>query len=382
MSNKRKLAAVSSESESSENETKKRQKSEEGSESSDQSEPETKDGKNKVPERNNRILTPLFEKNGVLINSYSPTVVLGVGAPGSGKTEFTKYVIYQKAPYYKHGMVICCNPTSADEYDMLPEKMVKRGYEESMIEEFVTYQEENGFPLCFLVIDDFVGTVNLDRPIWRKLVTQFRKYKTDIYFLTQYLAKNVPPVLRQCTQQVYMFRTPEILSAKMLYNSFLSLFFKNFTELLRSLYQILPSKHHCFLLDVREMTLNVVTGPDPSTMPEWQMTWDLDESKISEESENMKDVATNQDEIKHHYEEALKEKYSIQNYQEAPTVSDQARAWAGRKAAQNSQRALENVPLITAPTGGVSVNRTFEIGTKSLKNAQSAVMKAYRNAPG
>ncbi len=239
----------------------------------------------KKPERNVRIRVSLHGQAD--IGFYLPSVVLAVGAPGLGKTHFGRYMLYQMAPYVTHGIIICTNPAAVDEWDCVPKKFVTRSYSRELLKAIMADQQANGFPLGFIYVDDFVGVIDLDDPEWRELCTQFRKYKLFVWFGAQYLARTVPPVIRQCAQYVYLFQTQEMRSVEVMHRSFLSGFFANPRTLAAALNNILPDKHHCLYLDIRERKLNVVIAPSPDDLPDFFITWESKPTEGDNEKEDM-----------------------------------------------------------------------------------------------
>ncbi len=255
-----------------------------GSDAAEKGKTDAKTGKKKKPERNVRL--PIFLHEGVGIQFWLPSVVLAVGAPGLGKTHFGRYMLYQMAQYVQCGLVICPNPASEDEWDCVPKKFISRKYTPELIRAFMADLERNNFPLSFLYVDDFIGNIDLDHPVWKELCTQFRKYKCFIWFGAQYLARAVPPVIRQCAQYVYMFRSNEMRSVEVMFRSFFSPFFLN-PRMLEVALQRMPDKHHCLYLDIRDMKLNVVIAPSPDDLPDFFITWDILPEEVENERENM-----------------------------------------------------------------------------------------------
>lgn len=267
--------------------TKKRKRDTEESEGDEEAEKgsEHSEGEDDdIPERNVHIDVPLSEQNPNLFIRI-PGCVVGIGAPGTGKTQMGRYFLAKMAQYLEHVTVICMNPDANNEWDCVPKDCILGEYSDEIIEKLMEYQKANGFPLCGLFIDDPIGKATFTGKAIKDLVTKFRKYKVFLWWGIQYVNGTIPPVIRACFYQAYLFRTSEKLSAKAVKDAFLSMWFKNEGHYIVA--QTLLPKHHCFFVNQiadPSPTLNIVCGPDPK-LP-WNrffITWEKKPEKTEDE---------------------------------------------------------------------------------------------------
>ncbi len=64
---------------------------------------------------------------------------------------------------------------------------------------------------AFLILDDCVGSVNFNSPLWDKLATTARQYNITIMITFQRF-KKCPPVIRQNSEYIFVKRQTRILS--------------------------------------------------------------------------------------------------------------------------------------------------------------------------
>lgn len=230
----------------------------------------------KKPDKDQHIDVTLLENPKIFFTF--PGMVVGVGAPRSGKTHFGRYLLYQCGHNFKYGLVICPNPVAEDEWDCVPAEFVTQPQSKEqctqILEAFLKNQEENGFPPAFLIIDDFIGTMDLTHPTAAKLATQFRKYNVFVMLFAQYLAGQVPPVMRQCFKHVYCFQTKSARLLNTLREEYFGPWFASNSMMWGAMARL--PKHSAFFLNVEENQLNVVMAPPPDTpeLEEFFLTWE------------------------------------------------------------------------------------------------------------
>jgi len=216
-----------------------------------------------------------------------PGSVLAVGAPGTGKTSFGRYLLYMIAPYVQHGLVICPNPQAKQEWDCVPSHFVVETWDPAILKAFMDDQKALGFPPAFLFFDDFIGTVDLEDPIVAEYMTQYRKYNTFNWYGAQMVQRAVPTRVRQCFRNVYAFKASEQHLIELLFNSWFAPWIQNARQMKLELANL--PEHSCFWFDAFENTLNIVRGPDPDKkMPKFKLHWELNPpSKEEHEKQDM-----------------------------------------------------------------------------------------------
>ena len=116
---------------------------------------------------------------------------------GTGKTELVRWLIYWNSKHRKpwHKVYVGC-PTAGqhDSYKFAGAGNITTTPSEQMIETIIAEQEQNRDTHICIVLDDVIGTLKLNSPIWAKLATSSRHWRITIFFIAQDLKKLPTPV--------------------------------------------------------------------------------------------------------------------------------------------------------------------------------------------
>lgn len=149
-----------------------------------------------------------------------PTFSMFFAGQGSGKTHMIKHIIVEKMKKKKfsYGIVFCSPSTKADgDYDYLPSEYVYTYDFEKRLARMKKLQERNRGKPAFLILDDVIGQINLNLPVWQELCGQFRHHNITILCAIQYITK-VPPLFRSTTDYAFIFKQSDLDVVKMLYS--------------------------------------------------------------------------------------------------------------------------------------------------------------------
>ena len=146
------------------------------------------------------------------------SIIFIAGSPGAGKSHLIKFLVYTYAKQFNYIYSIC--PTKYDgDYDYLPDKFVLDIYNEEFIEKLIDIQQSNNKKRVLLILDDILGSINFDKPLWQKITTRYRHLNISIIIATQY-CKKIPILFRQCVSFAIIFRQNILHSFKGLYEYF------------------------------------------------------------------------------------------------------------------------------------------------------------------
>lgn len=157
-----------------------------------------------------------------------PAITLISAKPRSGKTQFIKYMICTlfMERKIKYGLVFC--PTLFNgSYNFIPEQFTYSMYDERIIKNLMRLQvrqiiekgKDNVEP-AFIVLDDCIGSINFDSPLFQKLISRYRHYNITIFIATQYLFK-IPPLIRDCTTYFICFNQTTKKSIDAIHETFM-----------------------------------------------------------------------------------------------------------------------------------------------------------------
>lgn len=152
-----------------------------------------------------------------------PSIMIFSASPKSGKSFLIKDIIYKLASEGKidHGLVFT-NTSFNHDYSYLPDRVVSQ-YDENRLKRFIKYQKERvemGKPKsAFLILDDILGSINLNAPLWQMLFSQYRHFHITIFLSTQYIYR-VGTVSRECATYAFMFQQRTFRSLQALYETY------------------------------------------------------------------------------------------------------------------------------------------------------------------
>ena len=145
----------------------------------------------------------------------NPQLMILVGPPGSGKSQAIQSIITDMYNTKRINFGIAfVGSKFAGNYDYLPDDMVKEGYDEqelqNYVEEVASFIRKNKIkraPQSFILFDDLMGVMDLYSPFFTNLIARFRHFGFNIIFGVQYLKKGVPTTVRECMTVAMMWRS-------------------------------------------------------------------------------------------------------------------------------------------------------------------------------
>lgn len=184
-----------------------------------------------------------------------------LGPPNSGKSHLGRQLITDgaKEQRWNHILILAVTADSGD-YDFIDKRCCCSDPDqfEQRIESFIHYQiifineaRENNRPAPrgLIWIDDPLGSVNWNRPIWKKIASTFRQWFTDIGVLAQYIAA-LPKSFYTFYSKAFVFNQPQEDDYKRVYQRFLARWsnvtgFKDFRDVQKLLQSL---EEHSFLI--------------------------------------------------------------------------------------------------------------------------------------
>jgi len=156
----------------------------------------------------------------------TPSIILLSASPRSGKSTTIRYLMHKlgKAGRFQTGLCFSGTAWNAESasFDYLPEKAVGP-YSTEKLKTLLRAQKrrvEEGKPRdAFLILDDVLGSINFNTPLWTTLVSQYRHFRLTILLATQYIYR-VPPTVRACATYVFIYRPSEGRSMKALWETY------------------------------------------------------------------------------------------------------------------------------------------------------------------
>lgn len=152
---------------------------------------------------------------------HTPSIMLFVAGPESGKTHLIKYMMYRLVGkgVFVRGIVFCPTYALNNSYNYIPESYVYPRYEDEYLKNFLRYQRDNKQKPAFLILDDCIGSLNFNSKIISHLFTCYRHYNLTIFLSTQYIYK-IPPVIRECATFAFIFFTSNMRSIEALQQTY------------------------------------------------------------------------------------------------------------------------------------------------------------------
>lgn len=177
-----------------------------------------------------------------------PSLNLIAGSCGSGKTYLLKSLIYSNAIKKNIGYITVLT-NSPDDYNFIPENFVivpqNQDHADLVIQKLMRAQEiyksRGNIKKCLIIIDDCLGTINFNSKIFLQLNTRFRKYNFGIFYTTQHINK-LPPVIRECCFNSFIFQQNTLASIESCYENF-GLNFKKLIDFREYMQKTVPKYH-------------------------------------------------------------------------------------------------------------------------------------------
>jgi hypothetical protein len=150
----------------------------------------------------------------------TPALIGFYGKKFTGKSHLLKYIIRALCTTgrFDYGFVISTTAFNGA-YDWMPEGYVLDHFMEDFVIRLLAYQKANSEKKAFLVLDDCIGSVKFNSPIWDKLAISGRHYRLTIMYTTQRPVK-IPPVMRENSEYVFLLKTQDIASRECLWKQY------------------------------------------------------------------------------------------------------------------------------------------------------------------
>lgn len=183
-------------------------------------------------------------------------MILMIGKQASGKSYLTKSIIYQcsKSKIFKFGIVFTGSKINGD-YDFLDDDIVREDYSEENLEKYINKlrkwcQDHPGekLPRSFLILDDLLGRIRINSPVFANLMSTYRHYNLTIIITSQYMVKNCSTLLRELVDYAFIFRTRFKNSLKHLYESFGQMT-ESYDDFFNMLEMATKEEHFCLMYD-------------------------------------------------------------------------------------------------------------------------------------
>lgn len=181
-----------------------------------------------------------------------PSYLLFVGKMGSGKTHMMKWMIYHmlKKGMLDYGLIIC--PTKfTGVWDIIPDKYVHSEFTEEAIKSLLKLQarsiKKKKGRNCFLILDDCLGTCNLEKRIFTELYSSSRNYNITIFLSVQHW-NDAPKGLRSNCNYVFPFFMKDPYTLDSIRKAYLMNHFRTKEEWIDAVYKNLGN-YNFFLID-------------------------------------------------------------------------------------------------------------------------------------
>jgi len=192
-----------------------------------------------------------------------PFVSVVVGKAGSGKSNLTRYLMYnqQCREFYNRFEIILvfCKTKFNHSYDFVPDEWLHGGYNRKAIKNIMKVQSnirEQGLkPLpVLLVFDDCLNPGSFKSSLFLDLIANRRHFNISVIMNTQYLNTQVPTLLRENTDLIFLFKQFSEPSLKGAFSAFGSLSFDSYYEFQRYMKRL--KKYQFVKIDTRTDNFN------------------------------------------------------------------------------------------------------------------------------
>ena len=146
------------------------------------------------------------------------SIIFIAGAPGSGKSNLIRYLMSLMYKHFNYGMVICRSALDGG-YSWVPPECVHPIYSEELITKLQTLQNNSNTTHAYLILDDPLGEINFNSPLWNQILTTNRHLRLTIFISTQYSAK-ISTLARECATYAFIFKPSSEQAFKSLHEAF------------------------------------------------------------------------------------------------------------------------------------------------------------------
>lgn len=144
---------------------------------------------------------------------------LFIGQPSAGKSNAIHYIVKSTRYMFDYGVVVC--PSASDgAYDWFDPRMLKIVYNESILAQIKSVQDQNGAKRMLLILDDCLGWVNWQSDLVIQIMMTTRHLKMTICLAGQYINKIIAPI-REASTRAFIWRQETRNAMRSIYESFL-----------------------------------------------------------------------------------------------------------------------------------------------------------------
>lgn len=200
-----------------------------------------------------------------------------VGPPKRGKSHLIRWLIIRGMKEGKWDWIVVFSPTkhNGDFKFIEPQSAIHSefGKFEEVVENLLNVQKDlsirlgrvptSGEGRVLLVVDDALGSINWNKPIWTRLASTFRQYGVDCIISTQYIAK-LPKCFFSMVTVGYVFRLIMDSDVRYIWDRWLcqcdGTGLKTWEDLKKFMQEKMPIEHKKFL------RVNLNTSENPVTL--------------------------------------------------------------------------------------------------------------------
>lgn len=140
----------------------------------------------------------------MVLNIQIPSIITCVASPGGGKTQFIKQLIRNllKNKELHYGLIFC---NDEDDYiNNFEEKIIfdYTNFDEE-IEKIINYKENYKKSKMFIVLDDFIGKININNKLLQYLFSYYRHLNITLFLCFQHINK-ISRLHRNCSKYLIL----------------------------------------------------------------------------------------------------------------------------------------------------------------------------------